>query len=91
MKRLLLLLIPLMILTGCKEDAVPIVAKFPDVPADLKVACPDLASVDPKTDKISDVLTVVTSNYSQYYECKIKVDNWIEWYNSQKAIFDKVN
>jgi hypothetical protein len=91
MKRLFLILIPLMILSGCKDDTVPITAKFPEVPADLKNACPDLAKVDPKTDKISEVLEVVTANYSQYYECKIKVDDWIEWYNSQKAIFDKVN
>jgi hypothetical protein len=63
---------------------------FPEVPDDLKKVCPDLAQVDPSTSKLSDVLTVVTTNYSQYYECKERVDTWIEWYTHQKEIFNSV-
>jgi hypothetical protein len=62
---------------------------FPEVPANLKEACPDLKQTDP-TDKLSDVLKVVVDNYGQYHECRIKSDAWIEWYNSQKQIFDSV-
>ena len=63
---------------------------FPDVPEDLKVACPDLREIDPNTTKLSEVVSVVSSNYGQYHECRIKTDAWIEWYNSQKQIFDSV-
>jgi hypothetical protein len=91
MKRILASFIILLALTGCDEKVVPVVIKFPAVPAELLKACPDLNLVDPKTDKLSDVLNVVTDNYITYYECKSKVDDWIEWYNSQKTIFDKVN
>ena len=91
MKKLIILLFPLLILAGCKDDAVPIIAKFPEVPQELMEACPDLALVDPATDKLTDVMSVVSSNYGSYYECKIKVDNWIEWYKTQKPIFDKVS
>jgi len=74
-----LLLISLLLLTGCQ--AVPVVEKFPDVPKELLVSCPDLSKVESNTAKLSDVLEVVSTNYSKYYECKVKIDNWIEWYN----------
>jgi hypothetical protein len=90
MKKIIVLLLPLFILAGCNDDAVPISAKFPEVPKELMESCPDLALVDPDTDKLSDVMSVVAKNYGAYYECKIKVDNWIEWYKTQKPIFDKV-
>jgi len=91
MKRLLTLLFPLLLLAACNDNGVPVVVKFPDVPQDLVTACPDLAKLDPnKTVELSQVISGVTANYSQYYECKVKVDNWIEWYNSQKKIFDSI-
>ena len=89
MKRLLFLLIPLVMLAGCKEE-VPVTVKWPDVPKELIEACPDLKQVNQDTTKLSEVVSVVVDNYAQYYECKVKVDNWIEWYKSQKEIFDKV-
>jgi hypothetical protein len=53
-------------------------------------ACPDLKTTEP-TEKLSEVLNVVVDNYGQYHECKIKVDTWVEWYNTQKNIFESVN
>ena len=91
MKYLLASLILLLALTGCAgKTAVPVTMKFPAVPQDLMKPCPDLGQVDPTTTKLSDVLTVVTDNYMTYYQCKSNVDDWIEWYNTQKTIFDKV-
>lgn len=84
MKRLLIL-IPFVLLTGCLED-VPVTAKWPDVPANLKLACPGLQEVKEGTTKLSEVLEVVADNYSEYHECQVKVDAWIEWYNAQKKI-----
>jgi hypothetical protein len=88
MKKLLLIL-PVLLLTGCL-GTVPIQRNFPNVPEDLKVACPDLNTVEPTT-KFSDVVSVVTKNYGQYQECQLKVDAWIEWYKTQKQIFESVN
>jgi hypothetical protein len=68
----------------------PVIEKFPEVPAELLVACPDLKLVDPATTKLSQVISVVAENYGQYQECQIKVDTWIEWYNHQKVIFNNV-
>lgn len=81
------LLLPLL-LVGCMTT--PVIEKFPDVPAELLVVCPNLKLVDPATTKLSQVIGVVAENYGQYQECQIKVDTWIEWYNHQKVIFNNV-
>ena len=82
----LLLLIPFLV-AGC--TAVPVKRNFPEVPQEIMVACPELKQTE-QTEKLSDVLKVVTENYGQYHECKIKLDAWIEWYNKQQEIFNSV-
>ena len=90
MKRLIPLIF-VTILAGCAGTKTTNVSmKFPSVPTDLLVACPDLKTVDPTTTKLSEVLPVVVENYGTYYECKVKVDSWIEWYNTQKTISDNL-
>jgi len=84
------LVIPLLLLSAC-STTVPVTMKFPEAPSELMQACPDLKTLDPNTTKLSDILEVVTDNYGQYYDCKANVDDWIEWYNTQKKIFDKVS
>ena len=85
--RIAILLLPLL-LAGCLTT--PVAETFPEVPAELLIACPDLKQVDPATTKLSEVVSVVASNYGQYQECQIKIDTWIEWYNHQKVIFNNV-
>ena len=87
MKGLTLILLPLL-LTACL--ATPVKRTFPDIPSDLTSACPDLAQMDPNTNKLSEVVKTVTVNYSTYHECKIRVDAWIEWYQTQRTIFEEV-
>jgi hypothetical protein len=82
-----LILVTALLIAGC--TSVPVTVKFPDVPADMLNACPDLKPV-PDTTKLSEVLPVVADNYGQYYTCKDNVDSWIEWYNTQKKIFNSV-
>jgi hypothetical protein len=88
MKKLLLVL-PLL-LSGCFFGSVPVERHFPEIPVDLKQACPDLQQLDTKTTKLSDVVSNVSSNYSEYHECRTKVDSWVEWYGKQKQIFEEV-
>ena len=91
MKNILASLCVLLILAGCTTPTVPVTMKFPSAPTELLKLCPDLNLVDPNTDKLSVVLGVVSDNYITYYECKSKVGDWIEWYNSQKVIFDRIS
>jgi len=84
----ILMLVPILLLSGCFATA-PITVKFPEVPKELMTTCPDLKQTEPTT-KLSEVMKVVTDNYSQYHECRVKVDSWIEWYKTQKQIFESV-
>jgi hypothetical protein len=74
------------VLTGC-STTVPVVAKFPDVPKYLLDKCPPLKQLN-DDDKLSDISKTITLNYTQYYECSVKNDAWIEWYQVQKHIFE---
>jgi hypothetical protein len=89
MKKLLAIL-PLIIAAGCATTAVPVARHFPDVPKELLEQCPSLKTVPEGTTKLSEVLTVVTDNYSTYHECRVKESSWIEWYKAQKSIFEEV-
>jgi hypothetical protein len=60
-----------------------------DIPEELKQSCPDLAQVE-NTEKLSVVLDTVVKNYTEYHECKLKVDTWLEWYKQQKQIHESV-
>lgn len=75
-------------LGGC-STTVPVVAKFPEVPPRLLVKCPNLEKVDEQP-KLSDVAKSVTNNYTTYYDCAVKNDAWIEWYQIQKQIFESI-
>ena len=87
----LLIIVTVLMMTGCAmfQKSVPVKRNFPSVPTELVDACPDLKKTEP-TEKLSEVLKVVVDNYGQYHECKIKVDTWVEWYNTQKNIFESV-
>jgi hypothetical protein len=84
MKYLLLILL----LTGC-STTVPVTAKFPEAPNELLQRCTALKQLNEEV-KLSDVAKNITYNYTLHYECAIKYDAWIEWYQSQKKIFESV-
>ena len=83
----LLAIVCLLLLTAC-STTVPVTMNFPGVPEDLVKTCPDLEKLPADTTKLSTVVGSVSKNYSKYHECKIKVDSWIEWYNTQKQIYE---
>ena len=74
-----LLIVFVLLMTGCSTT----------VPQGLLTPCPQLEKLD-NGPKLSDVAKTVTTNYTTYYECAIKSDAWIEWYQVQKAIFESV-
>jgi len=85
----LLIIASIFVLTGC-STGVPVKRTFPEVDAALKTRCPNLALV-PATEKLSEVITVVTTNYSLYKECQLTVELWNKWYEDQKKNFDSVD
>lgn len=76
-------------LSGC-STVVPVTAKFPEAPgAQALVACPQLNKL-PEAAQLSDVAKTVAVNYTEYYTCAVKTDAWIEWYQKQKIIFERL-
>jgi hypothetical protein len=77
-----------LLLSGCATP-VPVTAKFPSPPGKLATQpCSELQKLKDDA-KLSDISRTVTVNYSSYYECAVKTDAWIEWYNIQKIIFER--
>jgi len=76
-------------ITGCTTP--PVIPKFPDAPvkAGAMEQCPDLEKIKDGA-KLSDVSKTITINYSTYYECAVKSDTWIEWYQINKINYDKI-
>lgn len=83
------LLILTLLLAGC-STTVPVVMKFPEAPAGLKEKCPELKKIEGESISIVDLHKTVVENYTNYYECSIKVDEWNAWYTQQKKIFEEV-
>jgi len=82
-------LIILLALAGCSTTT-PVARKFPEAPGNVAMtACPQLQKLQEDA-KLSDITKTVTVNYGTYYECAVKTDAWIEWYQKQKIIFDQV-
>lgn len=75
-------------IAGC-STSVPVKRNFPEVPQTLTVKCPQLKKVNDDA-KLSDISKTVTENYTSYYECAVKNDAWVEWYQIQKKIFEEV-
>lgn len=81
-------LILAILLTGC-STVVPVSQKFPDVPAVLSEKCDVLIILNDGA-KLSDIATSVTNNYTLYHKCSNRHDEFIEWYNNQKKIYESV-
>ena len=85
-----ILLIPALLLAAC-STTVPVTAKFPEAPTKTgaTVPCPQLQKldIDPNISQVSNTINI---NYSTYYQCAVKLDVWLEWYETQKRIFEGV-
>jgi hypothetical protein len=84
MKPLLLITLAL---SGC-STVVPVTQNWPDPPAAQALqACPQKLEALPADPQLSQVAQVVSNNYTEYWQCAVKVDAWIEWYEKHKIIY----
>lgn len=91
--RLTILMVLVLFILGCCSGCTtpPVIPKFPEAPtkSGAMEQCPDLNKLKDGA-KLSDVSKTITINYSTYYECAVKSDTWIEWYQINKINFDKI-
>lgn len=86
-----LVILSLLLLTGCSTTVVPVTMKFPDAPPSLMTPAQPLNKLP--TDKkieLADIIKTTNENAKLYYELKIKYEAWQEWYNEQKSIADEL-
>ena len=76
------------LLTGC-STVVPVKVTFPELPADLAVQCTPLKKI-PDDAKLSDITKTITDNYTIYHACAANNNGLLEWYTSQKKIFESL-
>lgn len=79
-------------LSGCSlfPKSIPKVPNFPSTTEELMKKCKELKTIEGDEVLITDMLKVIVQNYTFYYECSNKVENWQDWYIQQKKIFDKL-
>ena len=77
-----------MVLSGC-NTAVPVKAKFPEVPVVLLEEPMQLIKLPADKRDLSDMIDNANTNYGTYYEVRAKLISWQSWYKQQKEIFDK--
>jgi len=77
----------LILLTGCQQ--IPVTYKFPEAPEQLFVECGPLKTIDKDVVYLSEFTKTVVENYQLFHNCNNLVKNWQEWYNEQKANYDK--
>lgn len=88
MKSIIAALAGSVMLSGC-FTILPKVKEFPPPPKTAMEPCEMLKTVDEAT--LSSLMKTVTVNYSTYYQCAIKQNSWIEWYNIQQQIHKGVS
>jgi hypothetical protein len=89
MKNILAIFLVVLV-AGCSTTA-PVVVKFPEVPEVLVQPADKLTPLDTsKKIELSDIIENANENAGKYYSLREKYNAWIEWYNSQKKIFESV-
>ena len=72
-------------LTGC-ATVVPVTQRWPEAPGLQSLQpCGELQSL-PNNPTLSQVAEVINQNYTQYYQCVVKLEAWQSWYQQQQII-----
>jgi hypothetical protein len=83
-----LIVIACLLVAGCVT--VPVERKFPAVPTMLTEPAPNLQTLSKPNPQLSDLIVNANDNYAEFYKLRDRYNAWIEWYNTQKKIFDEV-
>jgi hypothetical protein len=63
--------------------------EFPEqADKNLLEPCPDLKQIEGNQVAITDLLAKIVENYQLYHQCSIKNDGWVNWYKTQKSIYE---
>jgi hypothetical protein len=88
MKKILLLTV--FFLVGC-STTVPVKQTWPELPEEFPKECKELKLLEGDKVTLSKLMDTVATNYGIYHECALHYRSAVEWYNKQRAIFNKAN
>lgn len=80
--------IAVLLLAGC-ATAVPVKQSFPRVPEELLKPCPALTTIETPEIKLSELMNIISANYTKYYLCSNVHTAWIDWYTENKKISEE--
>jgi hypothetical protein len=81
----LLILVTALLVSGC-STVVPVTQRWPEPPGLQSLQpCLELKKLE-ESATLSGVATTVTGNYTEYYQCAVKLAAWQEWYAKQQII-----
>ena len=85
-KIIYLYIMPTLLICGCATNSTnnnPVSFNGPPINATEK--CNDLKTL-PENSKMSDLIKIMSENYSSYYSCSQKNEAWNEWYKKIKDL-----
>jgi len=83
-----LIVVACLIVSGC--TTVPVTAKFPTAPYSLREPAATLKTLDVPNPELSDLISNANDNYAEYYRLRDRYNGWIDWYSTQKQIFESI-
>ena len=79
------LILAITLLSGC-STVVPVTQHWPEAPGlQAMQSCAQLKSLE-KNPELSQVAKTIVVNYTEYYQCAVKVEAWQQWYQKQELI-----
>lgn len=87
---LAIIIVMLLILTGCATQSVPVARKFPEAPAELLKPAVNLEPIPENTTALSVLIENANANYTAYRTLRERYEAWQQWYQDQKSNFDSV-
>ena len=83
---IIVVLILVVVLTGCASTTVPVTMNFPEAPEPILMEPEKLDPLPEDAEEISDLLENSTVNYGKYRELQIKYQQWQRWYETNRRI-----
>lgn len=85
-----LILLPLTLALSACTTIVPVAQTWPEPPGLHSMQpCPNLTKL-PENPTLSQVAKTVVGNYSEYYQCAVKLEAWQEWYQRHQIIHKRL-
>lgn len=85
-----IVIVLLLILTGCTTTAVPVARRFPEAPPELMSSAPELQLIPADTTQLSVLIDNANQNYTAYRILREHYEAWQVWYREQRDNFNSV-